>query len=274
MDILSLRKEIERRKTKRACALTVICGSDAALHHADLAALIAQKFFGARRYNLIADPQLDRSAKHGIDRTLLLEDALATIHEHGADKLLIIGDESYVHELHAQTILHPMFRSRGFEASMAICHPKAAAMPATCVITCTDWQLHGSEGGVLREVRRCTDTLDVDDLALMTVPGVARELVPGYSRLMRVIARLRTLQNRGLRRVILLGHTNCAMRGGSATPKNADAESRAIAADLEGTASMLMGSVPDLEISTAIARTDHDRIRNVYLITRMFSRLH
>jgi hypothetical protein len=259
-------RQIDRRQKRlaRDCSVTVMCGIDAALHHGDLDRRVARTFPGATRYDLLAEPLLSETVRDPRQLAQLSADLSTTIALHSVERLMIVtADQDTASALLTQLTMHSPFKVEGITASAAAGLDRAETVPEHLVASCIDWRLHGTVGGMFAALA-ASGIKGYTDAGLMTVAGVGKELRPGDIRFDAVTRRLCSLRERGLKGLLLLGHTDCGKYGGSTVFGNhALKEARALGDDLAVAAKAISNAVPGLEIDIALCSTGERSIASI-----------
>jgi carbonic anhydrase len=135
--------------------------------------------------------------------------------------------------------------------AFAVNRPRRFEDQQTLVVTCMDWRLHGANG----IDRFMGDAFNAPTYGVLATAGAAKELHPGTVRNDLFLSQLELVATKGLKRVILLSHTDCGKYGGDAAFGGTTAQRATLATDLEETARSIAEQYPKIKIERGIART-------------------
>lgn len=252
-----------------ACPLTVIADSAHYLHQPGVIQRIVAEALSwpghptEIRFDLLAVPDLAGQSRNATVIGLLANDVATAIGLHGSETVLAIGDGQSPSDL--IEALRERLSRQDRPLKMAACLAKRPVWTVAAkgaVIGCMDWRLHGKGDLSARsrfavgQGRTATDTV--------TVPGVAKDLLPDGLRFEAVVRWIESLRQRGLDWLFLVGHEDCGKYGGHGAFAGLADENRVLSDDLRQAAKRLSGRLPGLDIEIGIAElTDRDTVKRV-----------
>lgn len=243
------------RRIAHGCDLTVLTESSAFIHSGDAIRNAAAEAFGKTnglRYDLLALPCLKYAFKRQEYLDLVVGDVLTALDLHTSEQLLVspacCPSRAYVRRLKGDERLSQTgLRIRGTDIN----RPRpAAARSQTMIVTCMDHRLHGHRGIASAGAERLAGPGGYD---LMTVPGVAKDIRKESLRTDLVVSQLEQPVRRGLKRLVLIAHTDCGKYGGSQAFPSAEKEMETLRDDLEIAARVICRAYPKLRIDKAVA---------------------
>jgi hypothetical protein len=199
------------------------------------------------RYDLLSTPDLDGLLRDEQRFGFLIEDILIAIRLHQTERLAVIASETVRQALAERLTSHPMpavldIRSAGLRPETR--DSKLLA------IGCMDWRLHGHEGGFKRLL---ADGFGDASAKYMTMPGAAKDLTDGTARGRALLPRISALvEEHGLKRIVLVAHTDCGKYGGRAAFAGPDDEMNCLVKDMKKAAEFLASNT-DAKVALAVA---------------------
>lgn len=270
--------DVKQREIAHGCSMTVVTEPNPAIHMNGVIEAALDRTYpeadgrgpvsrhgagcgGERRYDLISVPGLKYAAKNDQTVELLAEDILTAVGLHGTENVLVVTADHSHSPLVQKLDDHPKLKRalkcvRGYTAKPR----RDPAAEKTLAVACMDWRLHGAGGfvGRLAEAFRLTA-----GFGLMTLPGAAKELGADMPRGAALARELERLADKGLRRVILVSHTDCGKYGGDAAFSGPPQQQERLRGDLAAARAFIMSRLPGLAVSLAIAVIADSRVEKI-----------
>lgn len=199
------------------------------------------------RYDLLSLPDLAGLLNEERRYAMLVEDIQIAVRLHHTERLAVIADNSVGRALAAKLAADPKLNGLTVSSDCPMAHAEGSDM---LVIGCMDWRLHGPQGGFERKLAAASGR---SGCAVMTLPGAAKDIVPGSTRGQVALNIVRSMvKDRGLKEIILAAHTDCGKYGGRAAFAGPDDEMIRLTDDMRAAAEFL-GREAGVKVRLAVA---------------------
>lgn len=245
--------------------MTLITESAASLHldgHAERA--LRQTVGYSGRYDLLALPSLEAAMGFFDHADIVRSDLKAAVGLHQVERAFVLTDNKPFRDVIEKIdsrVYGTNLRFAGYTDHVSAAYGDGESL----VVTCMDWRLHGPGGGLTNAIKK---KFGLDRFDLMAFAGAAKEVASGTRRSF-LMNQIDAALQRGLKRIILLSHTDCGKYGGRGAFRNADVEYRALGTDLQVTCEMLRTDFPSLALDAGILETGADSVSQ---LVHLFSR--
>ncbi len=245
--------DAKQKELAQGCEITVLTESASFIHHdgpiSD--ALRLQYDRETASYDLLSVPSLKHATKDQAHLDLLVTDIKTALSLHRAEKILVASLTIQPRQLIRYLKDRDDLRGRVTFKAFAVNRPRRYEEQQTLVVTCMDWRLHGASG----IGRFMGETFNAPAYGVLATAGAAKELHPGTVRNDLFLSQMELIATKGLKRVILLSHTDCGKYGGDAAFGGITPQRATLSADIDATAKALAELFPKLKVEGGIART-------------------
>ncbi|HJV32653.1 MAG TPA: hypothetical protein VJ694_01365 [Patescibacteria group bacterium] len=253
--------DAKQKEIAHGCEFTVLTESASFIHHGGPIrdALRLQYDRENASYDLLSVPSLKHATKDQAFVDLLVGDITTALSLHRAEKILVASLTIQPRQLIRYLKDRDDLRGRVAFKAFSVNRPRRLEEQQTLVVTCMDWRLHGANGiGMYVE-----KAFGVAQYGLFATAGAAKELVPGTARNDLFLSQLDLVASKGLKRVILLSHTDCGKYGGDVAFEGVERQREKLSADLDAAADAIATHWPKLRIERGIARTVRNRLAGI-----------
>ncbi len=232
--------------------MTVVTESATTIHHDGLITDALRRTFNYHdSYDLLTVPSLKDLLTNEDHVKVLANDVLTAVSLHHVEKLLIASMATGC----AEQVRERIKKACPALAKMRIKtytleRPRSLRLKKPLVITCMDYRLQGERGFA----RMMSDAFGLDEYGVVATAGAGKELGRISTRADMVLAQLANFVQKGLRRVIILSHTDCGKYGGDKAFADDHAQCASLTGDLTVAAAVLRNAFPNISVETGIIR--------------------
>lgn len=257
-------------KIAHDCGVIALTDSLSTIHENQNLSEWVRTYSGSERYDLVSLPDMENLDAEAIK--VVAKDIATAVSLHRNEKLLIVT-QTPIEKISTSIALIREQLPESVREHLQMDHYSCnitknndlfwVQRSGTVVITCMDWRLHGSSGGILSKLSEAMQE-DATTFDLLATAGGGRELIEGNSRWEMVYNRISLYS---VKRIVVLSHTDCGAYGGRSAFHSPVAQLSELTSGLHDALQTILRSELDIDIVTGIVHVDeeNDCVKRVQL---------
>lgn len=259
-------------KIAHDCGVIVLTDSLSAIHTDENLSEWVRRYSGSGRYDLVSLPDMENLDEKSIE--VVAKDIATAVSLHRNEKLLVVTQtpkekiSKSIELIHGKLpeLVRDHLQIHHYNCDVTENENLFLVQRAdTLVISCMDWRLHGSSGGILWKLSEAMGE-DATEFDLLATAGGGRELVDGNPRWEMICNRIASYY---VKRIVILSHTDCGAYGGNCAFRSDIAQLAELTGGLHDALQTFMRSDLEVDLVTGIVHVDEEKdcVKRVQLFT-------